>query len=322
MTIKHLVISGGGPTGLSFLGAMEYLFDNGFVSMDNIESIYATSIGTVLGVFLSLNYDWVTIKKYVIERPWKDIFKLTAKQIMDTYTNKGLYDIKIIEKVFKSLLAAKDLPLYITLKEFYEYSKKDIHFFVFDLNIYKTVEITHILYPDLPLIKAIYMSCSLPGIFIPTIMENMCLMDGGPLANFPLNYCLRDHPNKDEILGFNFIYQNEDGTECSGNNIINDESDIMDFILALSLNSMNYITTSIKYDKIDNVVEISSHTTMLTIDSLSNSVNTIEGRQQLFDKGIESAKQFIIQNEMKMKQNEELKKNTEEYLVEIGRAHV
>ena len=47
---------------------------------------------------------------------------------------------------------------------------------------------------------------------------------------------------------------------------------------------------------------------MLTIDSLSNSVNTIEGRQQLFDKGIESAKQFIIQNEMKMKQNEELKK--------------
>ena len=60
------------------------------------------------------------------------------------------------------------------------------------------------------------MSCSLPGIFIPTIMDGKCLIDGAPLANYPLNYCLRDHPNKDEILGLNFVYKNEDGTECSG----------------------------------------------------------------------------------------------------------
>ena len=56
MTIKHLVISGGGPIGLSYLGAMEYLSDNGFVNIDNIQSIYATSIGSIISVILSLKY--------------------------------------------------------------------------------------------------------------------------------------------------------------------------------------------------------------------------------------------------------------------------
>jgi predicted acylesterase/phospholipase RssA len=212
---------------------------------------------------------------------------------MESYTNKGIYDIKTIEKTFKSLLEANDLSLNITLKEFYEYSQKDIHFFVFDLNTYKTVEITHAEYPDLSLLKAIYMSCSLPGIFIPTIMDGKCLIDGGSLANYPLNYCLRDHPNKDEILGFNFVYKNENGTECSGNNIINEEADMLDYILALSLNSVNYITTSIKYETIVNVIECCSSTTSLTIDSIMNTVGTIEGRQELYDKGIECAKRFL-----------------------------
>lgn len=298
MTIKHLVISGGGSIGFSYLGAIEYLSDNGFLNMENIESIYATSIGAIISVMLSLKYDCPTIRKYVIERPWKDLFKLSAKQIMETYTNKGLYDIKVTEKTFKPLLEANDLSINITLKEFYEYSQKDIHFFVFDLNSYKTVEITHTEYPDLLLIKAIYMSCSLPGIFIPTIMDGKCLIDGGPLANYPLNYCLRDHNNKEEILGFNFVYKNEDGTECSGNNIINEEADMLDYVLALSLNSVNYITTSIKYDDIENVIECCSSTTSLTIDNISHTVGSIEGRQELYDKGIEYAKRFLQAKEM------------------------
>jgi predicted acylesterase/phospholipase RssA len=300
MTIKHLVISGGGPIGFSYLGAIEYLSDNGFLNMENIESIYATSIGAIVSVMLALKYDCPTIRKYVIERPWKDIFKLSAKQIMETYTNKGIYDIKITEKTFKPLLEANDLSINITLKEFYEYSQKDIHFFVFDLNAYKTVEITHTEYPNLLLIKAIYMSCSLPGIFIPTIMDDKCLIDGGPLANYPLNYCLRDHNNKEEILGFNFVYKNEDGTECSGNNIINKEADMLDYVLALSLNSVNYITTSIKYDNIENVIECCSSTTSLTIDSISHTVGTIEGRQELYDKGIEYAKRFLQAKEKRV----------------------
>jgi len=308
MTIKHLVISGGGPIGISFFGAIQHLCNNNFLNIEDIESYYATSIGTFMSVILCLNYDWPTSTQYIIERPWKEVFKLTARQIMESYANKGLYDISVIQKIFKPLLEAKDLTLDITLKEFYDYCKKDLHFFAFDLNTYKTVELNYIEYPDLSLLKAVYISCSLPGIFIPTIMDDKCLIDGGPLANFPLNYCLRDHPNQEEILGFNFVYKNNDGSECSGNNIINGESDMLDFILALSLNSVNYITTSIKYDKIDNVVECASNTTTLTIENISHTIGTIEGRQELFDKGVEIATKFLsLKNKEKEKEKNEEK---------------
>ena len=68
MTIKHLVIAGGGPIGLQFMGAIEHLNKTGFWLRENIESIYATSIGTFIGTFICLNYDWDTINKYIIDR--------------------------------------------------------------------------------------------------------------------------------------------------------------------------------------------------------------------------------------------------------------
>ena len=54
MTIKHLVIAGGGPIGFQFLGALEHLNEKGFWKLEDIESIYATSIGTFLAVFICL----------------------------------------------------------------------------------------------------------------------------------------------------------------------------------------------------------------------------------------------------------------------------
>lgn len=293
MTIKHLVISGGGPIGIMYLGAIEYLHDEGFFKMEEIESIYATSIGTMIAVFISLNYDWETLNKYVIERPWNDVFKISAKQIMDAYTNKGIFDIKPIEKTFKPLLEAKDLSLSITLKEFHEYVKKDLYFYAFDLNSYSTIEISHKNYPDLLLVKAIYMSCTIPGIFIPTFLNNMCIIDGAPLANFPINYCLRDH-DKDEILGFNCICTNNDGEKGSQNNIITEESNILDYILSMSVNSINYITTSVKDEEIPNLFEITtSQSSTMSIDGINNFLNSQEHRKSLFDIGFENAKKFI-----------------------------
>jgi predicted acylesterase/phospholipase RssA len=121
MPIKHLVISGGGPLGFRYLGALQKLEIDGFWRFDDIETIYGTSIGAIIGTFICLKYDWETLNKYIIERPWHDAFKVNPKQIFDSYYNKGLFDKKLAEIIFKPLLEAKDLTLNITLKEFYEY---------------------------------------------------------------------------------------------------------------------------------------------------------------------------------------------------------
>ena len=82
MTIKHIVISGGGPTGLLSYGAAKYLEQQQFWSMENIESIYGTSIGALFGVILSLHHDWKTIDDYIIKCPWNEILKKTQHFMM------------------------------------------------------------------------------------------------------------------------------------------------------------------------------------------------------------------------------------------------
>ena len=137
------------------------------------------------------------------------------------------------------------------------------------------------------------MSCTIPGIFIPTFIDEKCIIDGGSLANFPINYCLRDHPDKNEILGFNFIYsKSDDDVRCSGNIIITPESNMLEFILGMSINSINYITTSIKSEVIPFTIEYTSNVSSLTFDSINTFITFQENRQQIYDNGIKLAKIF------------------------------
>jgi predicted acylesterase/phospholipase RssA len=59
MTIKHLVISGGGPTLFRTLGALQHLQEAAFWKLEDIESIYGTSAGAIVAVILCLRYEWI-----------------------------------------------------------------------------------------------------------------------------------------------------------------------------------------------------------------------------------------------------------------------
>jgi len=291
MTIKHLVISGGGPLGLRFLGALETLEKSAFWKHEEIESIYATSVGSIIGAFICLKYDWDTLNKYIIERPWQDAFKVNARQIFDSYYNKGLFDTKLAEIIFKPLLHAKNLDLNITLKEFYEYSKIDFHIFSFELNAFKTVEFSHTTHPDIKLIQVLTMSSALPGIFMPTIMNDECYIDGGVMCNYPINECLRDHCNESEILGIKSAYNVE---EASLKNVkVTSESSLLEYVICLTLNAMNYIKDSVKIRNIKNTVKCIIEENPLTLDFIQESINNQELRRMWIQMGEEDATRFL-----------------------------
>ena len=65
--IKHIVINGGGPTGWISYGALKCLFKKEFINIDNIKSIYGTSAGAIIGVIISLKYDWNTLEDYFLK---------------------------------------------------------------------------------------------------------------------------------------------------------------------------------------------------------------------------------------------------------------
>lgn len=291
MTIKHLIISGGGPLGISFLGALQTLHMENYWNINNIESIYGTSIGSILGAMICLKYDWETLNNYIINRPWHDVIKVTPKQLFESYYNKGLFDKKIIEIVFNPLFSALDLSLTITLQEFFEYSKIDLHIFAFEINSFKTAEFSHTTHPNLFLLDVLYMSSSLPGLFIPTIMNNCCYIDGGVMCNYPINECLKAHPDENECLGIIYSYK---GTDTSTINISVDESfSLLDYINCITINSMNYIRNSIQTIKIKNVVKCIVNTNPLIISVMSELIENNNSRKEWFENGVCDAYTFL-----------------------------
>ena len=291
MTIKHIVISGGGPAGLQYLGALEYLHKKEFWKTEEIETIYATSVGAIIAVFLCLKYDWETLNQYIIERPWQDAFTITAKHILDAYTNKGLFDKKLAEIIFKPLLEAKDLTTHITLQELYNYSNIVLHLFTFELNAFKTVELSYKTHPELSLMVALTMSCALPGLFMPVCIENECYMDGGVMTNYPINYCLLQQGiSKEEILGVKTF---KEETTDKKKNIVTSESTILDFIVSFSINAMNFISNSIQIENIPYEVECKVEENALSLETIKESISNKEMRKGWIQKGNVDGENFL-----------------------------
>jgi len=204
MTIKHIVMCGGGYNGIYTIGAIDYLLELKFFDIDNIKTIYGTSVGGFVGVLLCLKLPWSTILDYVLERPWERDIVFSADMMFNMISNKGILDSTYIRLFFTKLLKAKNLSSDITLSEFYEFSKIDLYFFAVDINTFEVVKLSHKSHPDLNLIDAVFITCSIPFIFQPTFINKTYLVDGGVLCNYPLDYCIEDGAIKDEILGIQF----------------------------------------------------------------------------------------------------------------------
>lgn len=212
MTIQHLVIGGGGPFGFTAFGVLKHLHDVGFWNIKNIKTIYATSIGALVGAFLLLGYDYSYIYDYFIKRPWEKIFKhIGVNNIFNIYTDKGAIDIyPLYTESLTMVLEAKGMVASVTLKEFYEYSGVKLNIIVSEINAFKHEVLSHETYPDLELVKALTMSASLPVIFTPHFLDDKCFIDGGIFSNYPLNICLDETKcHKNEILGVRkkYIYK-------------------------------------------------------------------------------------------------------------------
>jgi len=284
--IKHLVISGGGPTMIQTLGSIQHLEENKFIDINNIETIYGTSAGAIIGVLICLKYDWITLYDYIIKRPWQEVFPINIQNIFDSYTKKGIFDDKTIIKCFKPLLDAKDISMNISLKEFYEYSKIELHMFSFEVNTFQIEDISYLTHPELSLITAIQMSSALPVLVTPICIEDKCYIDGGITCNYPLKYCIDSGKNTEEILGFKNKY------EDYNKNHINSSSSLLDFIMnflfkiILSISSSNKLQIPITF-------EVISNTDFLSISTLKTALYSIEVREKLYTNGMEIAKIFL-----------------------------
>jgi len=294
MTIKHLVISGGGPTFIQMLGAIQHFEQNNIIVLNDVTTIYGTSAGAIVGIMISLKYDWTTLYEYIVKRPWHEVFEINIKCIINAFAKgeKGLFNLNIIEKCFKPLFDAKNISLNITLNDFYKITKIEQHFFTFDINDFKIEDISYKTHPDLTLLLVLQMTCAIPFLFTPVCINNKCYIDGGFVCNYPIKYCIENNNcNPNEILGFKNKYKTADN-----DNIINDTSTLFEFILNFILKIINSISENTTINNNNQYQEFICDTKeLLSYESLKNAFNSENERKILYQNGIDNAEQYIKQ---------------------------
>lgn len=249
-TIKHIVISSGGPAGHMMYSVLRTLNMKGIWNINNIKTIYGSSIGSFIAIIVSLRYDWQVTDDYLIKRPWEKLFMMSplsssgtssssasssndkntdtsssstsstftdAKNKLDyvfkLYNNHGLYGLKEFTEMVRPLLQGKDIPLNITLHEFYEKTGVELHFMVTELNKFQTIDFSYKTHPTQPLIEACYMSCCYPLWFSPIYRDGCCYIDGGIINDYPVNQCIVDQKcNLAEILGIKIMWERKPAT--------------------------------------------------------------------------------------------------------------
>ena len=200
MTIKRLVLPGGGAAGIRLMGTLQRLHEKKIWNVENIETIYSVSAGSLLAVLLALKFNWETITDYIIKRPWSDVYKISLNNIFDIFLKKGFYDVDFFITFFKPFFDSKDISINITLKQLYDITGVDCHFCTVELNSFVFTDVSHENYPDLEVVKAVQMSAAYPVFISPVFIENKCYIDGGLLCNYPINICVEKYPDKSEIL--------------------------------------------------------------------------------------------------------------------------
>ena len=231
--IKHIVLSGGGGTGFAYYGALRESNKDGFWDINNIQTMHGISCGSIFIFILSLlrHISWEDYDDYCIKRPWETVFGFSPDKILKAYNNVGICGKETIELVIAPVLSAVDLPLNITMLTFYEFTGIEIHFYSTNLEMYKLVDISHKTHPDWTLVDAIYSSCALPLLFRPNRVNGEIYVDGGFICNFPLEQCIEQVENPDEIFGINKHGIVKESGKLTGDEPKKEYDNIIDYLL-------------------------------------------------------------------------------------------
>ena len=199
--IEHLVMSGGGPNGVIQLGMLKTLHDAGFFRLSDLKSVYATSAGAILATFILMDVPFDDVCTYIVKRPWNKWVKIDFLALNES---KGFIDHKHIEEAMVPFFKLKNIPVDITLAEFYERVPIDFHMYCTQLDTLTLVDLSHSTHPKLPLLKAMTMSSAFVPLFTPILHEGVYYVDGGIRNNFPINL-IPETVAKETVLAVNMI---------------------------------------------------------------------------------------------------------------------
>ena len=257
--IKHLVLSGGGMLGISYLGLLKYLEENSTVPIiNNLESITGCSAGSIFGTLIALGYTSTELNSIVKIINFKDFITINAESIINFMKLKGLDSGKNLITFVKKCIKDKTDNENFTFLEMKQKFNIELQIGVTNLSKSRFELMNSVNTPNIPIFKAINASFAIPFIFEPIIIDDDVYCDGGIINNLPIenifayktNTDINDHnineekanikENKEENTEENKLEKKEENTKDTYKN---SKKKIVESVLGIYLlNEIDTIT--------------------------------------------------------------------------------
>ena len=279
MKIDTLIMSGGGPSGIAYIGIFDALYEKGILKRDlwGIKEIIVASVGIIFAYLYMLDLPEESQRKIVMKASIFDILNVDDLNIDDLLVDFGLFKTEkvreLVQIVTKNYFGKED----ITLKELYEHTKIKLTVKVFNATLKQVQYISYENHPDISFLTLVEMAIAIPFFFKPVKYKDELYVDGGLRGHFPIEAC-----NSENYLG---IFVQGGGTDPKKSDLIQ-LFPILGFIHALMINQ----------DPIVYEIKAGNNSERVIYTEINQGLNfnvSQEDKDRMISKGYESALRHI-----------------------------
>lgn len=197
-SIRYLSFGVGGSNGWVYIGVLqaleEELAKHNRVLFTQIKGISGSSVGSLAAVAVILQCNAVELAEFMIKSVDKYHDRLLPSNLLNFFENKGVLDSAVLGDIVKDLIGSKlgQDKRDITLSAMYERTHKILAFGSQNITLERAEILDHQSMPNLPVWRAVCMSCAIPFYFQPVEYNNCLYLDAGmsnpiPFSVFPLH---------------------------------------------------------------------------------------------------------------------------------------
>lgn len=190
---ESVVISGGGIRGFYILGALDYFHHENpeegkrYFNYETVKEFRGTSVGSMICTLLAVGYTPREIFERILDT---DVLKPTStNHLFEIMCKKALMSIAALVDYVAEMMEEKGFYSQVTFDEYYLHTGKEL--FITGTNFSnktnKGIIFCRETTPDMAIIKAMEISCSVYPIFPLVAHKGGLYGDGGFTNNFPLN---------------------------------------------------------------------------------------------------------------------------------------
>jgi len=189
--IDTLILSGGGPSGIAYIGIFKALFEKNILKPDcsGIKEIITTSVGIIFSLFYIIGITVDQQEKIILNIDFESFLDMSKLEIDNLLIDFGLFDGEKLSDYINSIVRNVLNKENITLKQLYDKIPVKLTVKVFNVTKKHLEYINYETDPDLSLALLGKMTTAIPFFFKPVEYNGNFYVDGGLRGHYPIERC-------------------------------------------------------------------------------------------------------------------------------------